>query len=285
LRRITRIVHGLLIGLLICAAGSGVFFIQTRIDRIRKPREAIVRELMYFPSGKFMRVATVGYDNLAADLVWLRAIQYYGQHRLTDLKFEYLGHIFDILTTLNPRFTDAYTFGSLLLADDAKEPERALLLLDKGMRNNPHNWRIPFTKGFIYYVFLRDFFKAGKYFEMASTKDGAPEMAARFASFSYQRGGDRITAINLWGEIYTRSENEVEKVTALRYWKRLVSEILDEKVNEYRKRFGRYPYALSELVEAGLVRKLPVAPDGDTFVFNWRRRRIEPASGPLRKEE
>jgi tetratricopeptide (TPR) repeat protein len=285
LRRVFRVVHGLLIGLLICAASSGVFFIQTRIDRVRKPREAIVRELMYFPSGRFVRAATVGYDNLAADLVWLRAIQYYGQHRLTDLKFEYLGHIFDILTTLDPRFIGAYTFGSLLLTDDAKEPKRALALLDKGMRNNPHNWRIPFTKGFIYYVFLRDFFKAGKYFEMASTKGGAPEMVVRFASFSYQRGGDRITAINLWGEIYTRSENEVEKVTALRYWKGLVSEILDEKVAEYRKTFGRYPYALSELVDAGIVRKLPVAPDGDTFVFNWRRKRVEPASGPLRKEE
>ena len=285
MRPITRIVHGLSIGLLICAASSGVFFVQTRMDRMRKPREAIIRELMYFPSGKSLQAATVGYDNLAADLVWLRAIQYYGEHRLTDLKFEYLGHIFDILTTLDPRFLDAYTFGSLLLADDAKEPERALSLLDKGMRSNPHDWKIPFTKGFIYYVFIGDYYKAGKYFEMASTKERAPEMAARFASFAYQRGGDRITAINLWGEIYTRSENEVERVTALRYWKGLVSEILDEKAIEYRKRFGRYPYALSELVKAGLVERLPVAPDGDTFVFNWRRRRVEPASGPLRKEE
>lgn len=285
MRRFRGIASGLFIGLLICAASSGVFLMQTRIDRMRNPREAVVGELMYFPSGKFMRAVTVGYDNLAADLVWLRAIQYYGEHRLSDLKFEYLGHIFDILTSLDPRFVGAYTFGSLLLVDDAKEPERALSLLDKGMRNNPHDWRIPFIKGFIYYVFIRDFIKAGKYFKMSSKIEGAPEMAARFASFSYQRGGDRVTAINLWTELYTRSENEIEKSTALRYIKGLVSKILDEKVAEYRKRYNRYPRTLSELVEVGLIRKLPVAPDGDTFVFNWRRKRVEPASGPLKKEE
>lgn len=282
---LTDLIKGIVTGLLICAAGSGVFFIQTRIDRIRKPGEAIVRELMYFPSGKFLGAVTVGYDNLAADLVWLRAIQYYGEHRMTDAKYEYLGHILDILTTLDPRFVGAYTFGSLLLSDDAKEPHRALELLDKGIRNNPEDWRIPFTKGFINYVFLRDYFKAGKYFEMASRLDGAPGMAARFASFAYQKGGDRMTAISLWTELYLRSDNEIEKVMALRYIKELVAERLEEKVGQYRAKFGRYPYRLSELVDVGIVRRLPVTPDGDTFVFNYGRKRVEPASGPIKIED
>ncbi len=267
---------------MICAIASGVYFAQRRIDRIRSPREAIVRELLYFPSGRFLTAVTVGYNNLAADLVWLRAIQYYGEHRQTDLKFEYLGHIFEILTTLDPRFVGAYTFGSLLLTDDAKEPERALELLDKGIRNNPDEWRIPFTKGFIYYVFLREYYKAGSYFKLSSRMEDAPDMTKRFASFSFQRGGDRVTAINLWTELYDRSRNEVERLTALRYAKGLLSEILDEKVLEFRDRFERYPVRLEELVEAGLVQKLPVAPDGDTFIFNAKRRAVEPASGPLK---
>jgi hypothetical protein len=275
----------ILLGLLVCVAAGGVFFLQLKLDRARAPREAIVRELMYFPSGRFMSAVTVGYDNLAADLVWLRAIQYYGEHRVTDLKFEYLGHILDILTTLDSRFVDGYTFGSLLLADDAKEPGRALDLLDKGMRNNPDDWRIPFTKGFVYYVFLRDFFKAGKYFEVSSRIEGAPDMAARFASFSFQRGGDRMTAVNLWTELYHRSNNELEKLTALRYIKELYIEMLEEKVEEFREEFGRYPGRLKELKEAGFVRRLPIAPDGDPFVFNTRRRRVEPASGPLKVED
>jgi hypothetical protein len=272
-------------GTVMCAAAYGVFFTQSTLDGARAPREAIVRELMYFPSGKFMSAVTVGYDNLAADLVWLRAIQYYGEHRVTDLKFEYLGHILDILTTLDSRFVSAYTFGSLLLADDADEPDRALALLDKGMRNNPDDWRIPFIKGFIYYVFLRDFPSAGRYFKLSSGIEGAPDMAARFASFAFQRGGDRITAVNLWSELYARSNNEVEKLTALRYIKGLLIEMLEEKVLEFGERFGRNPHRLEELLEAGLVRKLPVAPDGDPFVYNPLKNRVEPASGPLKMEQ
>lgn len=240
---------------------------------------------MYFPSGRFMSAVTVGYDNLAADFVWLRAIQYYGEHRLTDLRFEYLGHIFDVLTTLDPRFVNAYTFGSLLLADDANEPERAITLLDKGMRNNPHDWRIPFTKGFIYYVFLRDFFKAGKYFRMSSGLEGAPDMAGRFASYAFQKGGDRVTAVNLWAELYQRSKNEIERWTALTYIKELLAEILQDEVEEFKLRFGRYPYSLAELEETGLVRKLPVAPDGDTFRYIRSRNKVEPSSGPLKVDE
>jgi hypothetical protein len=255
------------------------------MDQARAPREAIVRELMYFPSGRFMSAVTVGYDNLAADLVWLRAIQYYGEQRLTDLKFDYLGHIFDILTTLDKRFVNAYTFGSLLLADDANEPERALDLLDKGMRNNPHDWRIPFTKGFIYYVFLRDFCKAGSYFRMSSALEDAPDMAARFASFAFQKGGDRITAVNLWIELYERSNNDLERLTAIRYIKELLAEMLDEKVEEFSEKFGRYPRDLTELKDAGLVRRIPVPPDGDAFVYNSLKNRVEPASGPLKVDD
>jgi tetratricopeptide (TPR) repeat protein len=229
-----------------------------------------------------MTAVTVGYDNLAADLVWLRAIQYYGEHRQGDLKFEYLGHIFEILTTLDPKFVSAYTFGSLLLADDAKEPERALDLLTKGIRNNPDDWRIPFTKGFICYVFLRDYYKAGVYFRLSSRMKDAPDMTGRFASFSFQRGGDRATALNLWTELYDRSKNEVERVTALRYAKEILCEILDEKVLEFREEFGRYPRALEDLPRAGLLKRVPVAPDGDTFIFNAKRKRVEPASGPLK---
>jgi len=275
----------ILTGVFICATACGVFLTQSSLDRARAPREAIVRELMYFPSGRFMSAVTVGYDNLAADLVWLRAIQYYGEHRLTDLKFEYLGHIFDILTTLDSRFINAYTFGSLLLADDADEPDRALALLDKGMRNNPHDWRIPFIKGFIYYVFLRDFYRAGRYFRISSGIEGAPDMAARFASFAFQKGGDRVTAINLWSELYDRSNNELEKLTALRSIKELLMEILEEKVAEFSERFGRSPDRLEELVEAGFVQRLPVAPDGDHFVYNAPKKRVEPASGPLKVED
>lgn len=131
--------------------GTTVYSVQTEIDRM-KGRHRLMEELSYFPSGRFLKLSVLGYDHLAADLVWLRAIQYFGQHRLTDLKFEYLSHMLDILTTLDPKFIHAYTFGALLLTDAAREPDRAMELLKRGMEENPDRWEIPFTAGFINYV-------------------------------------------------------------------------------------------------------------------------------------
>ena len=74
-------------------------------------------------SGQFVRQAAFEYRELAADLVWLRAIQYYGYHLMTDHKYEWLGHVFGILTTLDPRFIGAYHFGAMTLAWDARKPQ------------------------------------------------------------------------------------------------------------------------------------------------------------------
>jgi hypothetical protein len=110
---------------------------QREIDSRVVIREEIVKELFYFPSGNFIQGKVGGFDNLIADWVWLRAIQYYGHHRLTDAKFTFLGHILEVLTTLDHRFIHAYTFGSLLLTHDAEDPDTALELLKKGSQKNP----------------------------------------------------------------------------------------------------------------------------------------------------
>ncbi len=41
-------------------------------------------ELLYYPSGLMARRAALGYETAAADIAWLRGIQYYGEHRITD---------------------------------------------------------------------------------------------------------------------------------------------------------------------------------------------------------
>jgi hypothetical protein len=42
-----------------------------------------VDELLYYPSGVWVRQSALGYETAAADLAWLRGIQYYGEHRLS----------------------------------------------------------------------------------------------------------------------------------------------------------------------------------------------------------
>lgn len=242
-----------------------------RIDLGRSSRE-LIGELMYFPSGFALRALSMGYYGPLADLVWIRFIQYYGEHRLTDAKFEYMYHILDILTTLDPRFTYAYTLGGLMLTHDAGRPDQAKRLLKKGMRVYPESWRIPFIYGFIHYVFLREYHVAEPYFRIAAQRPNAPDLPKRWAAYLlYMHLGDLQTSLSLWIDLYNNSQNPEEKKIAKSYIKKIKMmmdiKLLNQKTIEFRNKQGRYPRVLQELVTTGLLDSLPVEPHGEEYVI------------------
>ena len=108
------------------ALGSAVFALADLSWRVL-PRPHPLEELSYYPSGRFLKPATLGHAATAADLAWLRAVQYYGGHRATDNQFVRMEHVFDILTTLDPGFEPAYVFGSFALAQEGRDFRAPLL--------------------------------------------------------------------------------------------------------------------------------------------------------------
>src|SRR5262249_26635154 len=77
-----------------------------------------LEELSYYPSGEWLRPAALGHPETMADLAWIRAVQYYGEHRMSDNRFVMMGHVYDVLTTLAPGFLPAYVFGAFALAQE-----------------------------------------------------------------------------------------------------------------------------------------------------------------------
>lgn len=200
-----RLRDAVLVFLALSLISGGIFIKKEIIGKIvLEPEE----ELMYFPSGTFVRQTALGQESTLADVAWLRAIQYYGHHRLTDRKYVMVGHIFDIVTTLDPQFIQAYVFGAVVLSQDAGKPYEGLALLRKGMRENPENWLLAFETGFIYYVVLRDCRSAGRYFSLSSRLPNAPEFTSRFAAFVEERAGHTETALELWKEVAAASQNK-----------------------------------------------------------------------------
>lgn len=173
------------------------------------PRVSPLEELAYYPSGQHVRPATLGHAETAADFAWLRAIQYYGQHRRSDNRFDHLYHVFDILTTLAPRFESAYVFGAFALAQEGRNFPRAEALLRKGMQNNPRSGRLAFEAGFLYYVKPngRDLARAAECFELAAQLPGRQDAARRFAAFCRQNSGSLAVAYALWQQVRETSPN------------------------------------------------------------------------------
>lgn len=180
-------------------------------------------ELLYYPSGVWVRQAALGYETAAADVAWLRAIQYYGEHRLSDQRYDMIGHVMGIVAELDPRFTEAYVFGAFVLAQELRQPERGLELLERGRRANPGDWRLEFETGFLHYVCTKNYQAAARCFTRASRMEGHPDYVERFAAFANQRAGNAGMAVLLWKRIETTGNQYMQEV-ARRELKRLSAE-------------------------------------------------------------
>ena len=182
------------------------------------PRPQPLEELSYYPSGNHLRPATLGHEETAADLGWIRAVQYYGEHRRTDNRFVRMRHVFDILTTLSPHFLDAYVFGAFALAQEGQDFHAAEALMQKGLEANPQSGQLAFELGFLYYVRPggRDLSHAAEYFEQASHQADGPPQSARFAAFARQNSGDLGVAYALWSDVLENTTNPAMREMAER---------------------------------------------------------------------
>ena len=202
--------------------GTGVFTLAGAAWRVL-PHPQPLEELSYYPSGRFLEPATLGHAATAADLAWLRAVQYYGQHRATDNQFVRMGHVFDILTALDPAFLPAYSFGAFALAQEGRDFPAAERLMLKGLAANPTSGDLAFQLGFLYYVRPggRDLQHAAEYFEQASRQADAPPQSARFAAFARQNSGDLTAAYELWAQVDRDSPNRYLREIAQREMARI----------------------------------------------------------------
>lgn len=250
----------ILIAAALALLGSVVFLLQAH-DRRYLSSEGSVRELMYFPTAESVRLLAAGNELAVADYLWLRMIQYYAYHMRRDRKYDYLYPIIDRLTDLDPRFVYPYTFGALLLVHDAQDSAASLALLDKAKRLNPDKWMFPYMKGFVLYIFLKRFEAAAAEFIEASALPGATPGAKRYAAYIYRRMGERDVSKAMWTDIYQNSSNKLERDVAMVYLARIEMEetidALQKAAREYRAHNGVWPNKLWDLVDAGLVDRIP----------------------------
>ena len=171
--------------LLFVLAGAALQLALT--DRIARRDEGA--RIDRIPPARILAVLPPLPRRLAADMMWIRALQSYGYHRQTDQNFKPLSAHFEAVTTVDPTFEMAYDFGALVIAQEGGDPKQGVDLLTRGMARLPDSWLLPFETGFIYYVCEGDAAHAAHYFDRSATKDGAPPYVKHFAAFCNQKAG------------------------------------------------------------------------------------------------
>jgi tetratricopeptide (TPR) repeat protein len=276
---------------------AGSVAVQAARDR-RYGGLATEARLMYLQSPAVADRLALEYDALAADVYWIRAVLHYGGDRITDPgsgRYELLGPLLDLTTSLDPLFQIAYRFGAVFLAEPPPGgPGRLDLaerLLRKGMAASPERWQYPHDLGFLYYWQEQDHKTAAEWFRRASLLPGAPEWLAPLAAGMLARGGDRQASRQLLTRILEDAEHEWLRQTALRWLRQLDAldqmDQLDALLARFRAQAGA-PTSWGDLIRARWLPGVPVDPTGYPYVLNatWSTTRLSPDSplNPLPEE-
>jgi len=271
---------------------AGVWQLQRRVsyerDAMRQEQdEVLVR------SPKLMKMATLEYGTLAADIYWTRAVQYYGSKRLgQDTNLDSLWPLLDVATTLDPNLIPAYRFGATFLAEPeprgAGRPDLAVQLLERGLKANPEYWRLYQYLGNIYYLELKDYAKAGQaYLEGSKNPKAAPWMKIMAARF-LEKGESRETAAMLWAELLESSTDEAIRENARINLELLRADEDIEHLNDIAEQFaaksGHPPKSVREIMQMGLIGGEPVDPTGHVYVMGADGKAHISEKSPLFKE-
>jgi hypothetical protein len=277
------------------AAAIAVPFVQARVDRASGAFRA-QGDVLYLWKGNQVKRLAPGFETLAADLYWLRTVQYFGGERIfaADKRFDLLYPLIEITTTLDPRMEIAYRYGAVFLAEKhpigAGRVDLGLAVLEKGVQNNPTSWRLRQELGFFHFVYRHDAKRAAQVLIEASEVPGAAFWLKNLAAEILGKGGEREIARRMWQEMFEQAEPGAIKENARTHLDVLdaaqASDRLNEAVAAFRARAGRAPRSLGELAAAGLARGPFVDSSGTPFDYDGETGRVNVSrASPLFREE
>lgn len=264
-----------LLGAVILVGFAGVWRLQRNIDHMKDSID-VEQDQLAFRSGSLVKKLSLEYAPLVGAIYWTRVVQYFGEkHRLHQTNLELLWSLLDITTTLDPHLMPAYRFGSVFLSDSpprgAGRPDLAVKLLERGIKENPDQWRLYQDLGNVYYFDAKDYPKASAAFAEGSKNPNAmiwmKVMAAKIAA----EGESPETSYFLWLQVYQTTTDPMVKQNAELHLKLMKVELDLKEINrladDYEKQTGQRATKIGELLQAGLLKEVPSDPEGYPYVL------------------
>lgn len=206
-------------------AGLSAVFLLSGVMSAYKPAlpEGYEDEDLIIPAEK-LRGFSLGMEGLVADWYWMRSLQYLGDKiikgqedvaidDLADLNPRLLYPLLDSATSMDPQFLAAYSFGAIVLP--AIDANQAVKIAEKGIANNPSEWRLYQHLGFIHWK-TGAFSKAAETYEKGAAIEGAPPFMRLMAARMRTEGGSLETARAIYEEMLNSDDSNIRELAALR---------------------------------------------------------------------
>lgn len=235
-------------------------------------------ESAYVLPSPLLAITALEFDGLASDFMFLKVLVFFGGTlgrkeipKVREWEWGWFYKVLDVSSDLDPYFFDPYYFGNAILTWDAGMIREANLLLEKGSRYRDRDWLLPFYLGFNHFYFFQDSEKASEYLMESSRRPGASPITVSLATKLAHKAKRTETAIIFLEQILEKTEDarlRKEYETRLDGLRKLL--YLERAVAFYKKKFGRTPVMLDELVKRGMIKAIPLDPYGGTFFIDRR---------------
>ena len=256
----------LILGFVLLGIGAALSLEHERPSRVR------AEELAYLPKGQYLRLASLGYRQIVADIIWLQAVQHLGAPRDTSQGYRWTYHAVDVLTDLDPAFVRAYQAAGTILGVWAGRTQESIAILKKGMQHNPEVWQLPFLIGYDYFYELCDPSSAARYLQIAAVLPGAPEYLPRLAARMAVEAGDPQAALEFLERFIRQTDDQRLQDILTERMKHVMQEehlrVLEAAVRTYSASHHNMPGKLEDMIEKGIINAIPADPFGGQYFLS-----------------
>jgi len=194
---------------------ASIVAISRLIDSRRPSMDEKIEEEQLYINGKTVKRISLGFNGLAADWYWMRALQYVGRKVLNtpreiqlddlgQLNVKLLAPLLDTATTLDPEFMEPYEYAAVVLP--GVNVEDAIRIARKGIAVNPSAWRLYQHLGYIYWQ-QKDFKAASEAYGQGAALPGAPHWMEAMKAQMLAQGGSRSTARLIYERMYQQTDD------------------------------------------------------------------------------
>jgi hypothetical protein len=229
---------------------SAIFLVQKANDNHKKSLEEIAPAPQYILPESLVKQLNFGFRAVLADYYWISIIQNSGlsiYQKDLFLKYHYN------ISVLDPQFAYPYTFAVLWLPTKNRigTTDAVVPLAERGMREIPNNWEIPFYLAFQYQIVERSFDKTGKYLAIAASKEDVPlSVMTAYSGYLKRLKRDDDLSVDLLQVAYeTAKTPALKKIIGDQLLLSYVVSAVNSSALKYKEKYGVYPKDVYELAE------------------------------------
>jgi tetratricopeptide (TPR) repeat protein len=150
---------------------------------------------MQLPSPQLLEKLSLGYQNFLANILWIKTIAYYGG-AIEKADYNYMQRLLSAIIQLNPNAEHAYYMAATAIPWNTNSTQLSKPIVERAIRQFPHDWRWPYYRGFNAYWFDHDYKEAGRLFSQAALIDNTPQIVTNLALRMQAESGQLDTALS-----------------------------------------------------------------------------------------